>query len=194
MSHLRKTLLAATALIGLSVSAQAVQMDYNFSGVFGATPTFSTGNFIPDYPTAIAVTFTTVNINSVTNPGNVGVAAGDPVSFGSAEVAFALGDTIVKQFTTAATTVTETVTVTGYSNDGIFINIFASGMATASGFDPTAVILTLTFTATGTAVAGGYANVAIALPPPLPPPVPEPASMALLGAGLLGLAVLRRRR
>jgi hypothetical protein len=31
-------------------------------------------------------------------------------------------------------------------------------------------------------------------PPPPPPPLPEPASIALLGMGLLGLGVLRRRK
>ena len=30
--------------------------------------------------------------------------------------------------------------------------------------------------------------------PPPPPPMPEPSSAALLGAGLAGLAALRRRR
>lgn len=32
------------------------------------------------------------------------------------------------------------------------------------------------------------------IPPPPPPPVPEPTTMILLGGGLLGLAVLRRKR
>jgi hypothetical protein len=50
----------------------------------------------------------------------------------------------------------------------------------------------------GTPVGGGSGNNAVAnfdiVTAVTPPPTPEPASIALLGGGLLGLAVLRRRR
>lgn len=40
----------------------------------------------------------------------------------------------------------------------------------------------------------GTARVSLPVPSPVPLPVPEPGSMALLGAGLLGLGLIRRRR
>jgi hypothetical protein len=68
-----------------------------------------------------------------------------------------------------------------------FITIGGTGSINFTGFDETAAVFTLTaqgdritsFSATSQAV---------------PTEVPEPASLLLLGAGLLGLAAMRRRR
>lgn len=52
------------------------------------------------------------------------------------------------------------------------------------------------FNATGGSffASGGPSTITPPPPPPPPPPLPEPASIALLGMGLLGLGVFRRRQ
>jgi PEP-CTERM motif len=71
---------------------------------------------------------------------------------------------------------------------------------TLSGFSSDNASETISFTETGiTSTSPGSFSVSAtfaspAAAPPGPPPVPEPASMALLGAGLVGLGAIRRRR
>ena len=71
----------------------------------------------------------------------------------------------------------------------IGLYLLGSMYDTALGLDASPTSLSLTFNSTnGSAFSdsGSLAN------PPAPPSVPEPASLLILGAGLLGLASLRR--
>ena len=65
----------------------------------------------------------------------------------------------------------------------------------SAAFNNNPLIVTITGGGSGFLLNGGGGDVSFnSTPNPTPSPVPEPASMALLGAGLAGIGLLRRRR
>ena len=72
------------------------------------------------------------------------------------------------------------------TQNGTFLNIVYNGTASVSGLDNTAGTLTVTFTDNSGTLGGS--NVVAAFTA-----IPEPISISLLGVGIMGLTVARRR-
>jgi hypothetical protein len=159
----------AVSVIGVASSTATIGIGTTFTNSLSSVIGSATG----DLAAAIGIFY-------VTDPITASIAS--PVSFTAAFGSFVGSVALVS----AAGPV-----------DSRVVDVYAVGIFTPAGvlgaFTPGLMSLTASFTQTGgpeSAVSGSYTLAS----PPAPPRIAEPATLALLGAGLLGLAAVRRRK
>ncbi len=192
---LGKMALAAAAVVACVGSATAAPISVGFNFIpFGGVLTANTG----DITTSSSVSYSgggyVINtIDATTTTNNVGVLLFGGVNL-TDPMPLSVGSVFTKEFTTGLGSFTESLTVDAVTSGPTSRSISASGTITGGGFDPTPVFFSGTYTQNNGPT--GQINAAFnnSTTPPPPNRTPEPGSLALVGAAIVGLAMVRRRR
>ena len=184
---------ALLATSALATTAQAVTINGTGSvgllGVTGIPPGFinlgTVFNFAASLWSSGTGDLAGISVATPLTTSSIAATSGSAVTFGSAFGSFA-GTVTSTQFD-APTALNRVVSVTALGN--------FTPAGVLNSFDPGA--MSLTFSATQTLLATGgpaaiSASYTIASPPAISQ-VPEPGALALVGLGLAGLAMTRRR-
>jgi hypothetical protein len=181
---------------------------FNTTFAFSATaqPTYVSGSDIGHatsitLPPAVDLTIQIVPSVYLGNPNNVpGLAPGETVSFSPGTITIAgggSGPTSLPDFSFFGPgflyTFTPTTGVASHSPGGDNLDITFVGTVTGPGFSLTASALTLGFTQSGNQVSTISTSGSFEAPPSSITLPDGGTSLALLGAGIIGLASLRRR-
>ncbi|AMY10060.1 PEP-CTERM motif [Luteitalea pratensis] len=186
---------AGVATLGGATSASAVPIMLQFNVAALGNFTANTG----DVTTATTITNGAPTVVGAIQQNNIGLVAGQTVTLAPNPMGVTVGSAFTKSFTAGGNTFVETLTVTSATPTANALGILAAGTITCTvgagcaAFDPTAVFWSAAYTQNagpGTQINGSFNN---STTPP-PPQVPEPTSMVLLGMGMLGAGIARRRR
>ena len=188
---------------GTPVNVQGLGSSFAIYAQFTGTGTQGAGNVTPSNGTSITGQFNSLNYTLFAAQGTPtfsATAGGATVSGLTNQTTLANGSLITgttaltaDQFGGLSATAT-TVNSLNVVDPAFFVSpgsTFSLGLDVA--FTNTGSILS-TSGANELVINGGGGNATVTASSAPPPPVPEPASFAVLGAGLIGLAMARRQR